>query len=433
MYVMHYIATACLQLNLARIGSRNSSCNSNSSRVEWSVVLTSSCSIHSNQSNPPTGLMLLVVMLAACSSGIEARSILSRQLSAATKAQQQQQKQKQQQPAKPVTPQQQQQQQAPPVLLAFKDLKPTLSSTWIPTIASDHPSVQVPVVGTPGTPSPPAAMSRIQYTVTYTRRPSYVIQGNLSISTAAFSSADGGSDTAGGDAAISYTVVQPPTINISQQGTKEPQPVPVEGIACRSYTLKPGGSIICGFTAQIFAFGEAAPPGSVQASIQVTTTGSSSGMQPAASSQTVTIQTPAKAYEWPVSTAASNSNMRLAGTDSAQQYLQDTMQSSTAAGGGGGSAAAATVTNYFEPGEGRVLPQGVEGKQPAANSLLQETASFTYVALIPDVPRELCRKPLQVGGWRWLAGVVGGCCRWRLGGLCWDAQALYAEHDCMQS
>jgi hypothetical protein len=104
--------------------------------------------------------------------------------------------------------------------------------------------------------------------------------------------------------------------------------------------------------------------------------------------------------------------MRLSGPEAAQQYLQDTMLASPGDATSSSSSSVATVTNYFEHGEGRWLPHGVQGKQPAANSELRETAVFTYVALIPDIPRDMCGKPLQVidGG-----GVVcedeggGGC------------------------
>jgi hypothetical protein len=94
--------------------------------------------------------------------------------------------------------------------------------------------------------------------------------------------------------------------------------------------------------------------------------------------------------------------MRLASTRAAQQLLQDTMQSSGGSSssgggkGGGSSSSAATVTNYFEPAQGHIVPIGVEGKQPAANTVLQDTASFTYVAVIPDIPKERCKTPLKV-------------------------------------
>lgn len=276
---------------------------------------------------------------------------------------------------------------APPVVLSFSELKPTLSSTWVPSIQADHPSVQVPVAGIPGTPSTPETMSRISYTVTYTKRPAYVLQGSISVSTAAFSSTDGGTAT--------YTL-QNPNITITQKGSAESQQIPAQTITCSSYTLEPaGGSIKCSFKAQIFTFLEPAPPGSAQASIQLL-----GGLQ--STGNPASIKTPVTAFDWPVSTGSSNSNMRLSSPDSAQQFLQDTMQSggpSNGAGGGSSNSAgsAATVTNFFEPGEGRLLPKGVQGIQPAANSVLQDTASFTYVALIPDIPKELCHKPLQVG------------------------------------
>jgi len=292
---------------------------------------------------------LLILCIWACSS-CSARSLSARQLSAQNQA---------------------------PVVLSFKELKPTLSSLWIPSVKADHPSVQVPVSGTPGTPSTTDSMSRIRYTVTYTRNPSYVIRGSVSVTTAAFSSTDGD--------AVTYTL-QKPTINVTQQGTAEPQQVPAEGISCSSYTLAAGDSVTCSFKAQVFTFLEPPPPGSVQASIQL-----SGGFQ---SVKPSTIQTPATAFEWP-GTTSPESNMRLAGSDSAQQYLQDTMQSSSS-GSSSTAGSKATVTNFFEPGEDRLLPQGVEGKQPAADSLLEDTASFSYVALIPDIPKDICHKPLQV-------------------------------------
>lgn len=54
--------------------------------------------------------------------------------------------------------------QAPGVVVSFKEVKPTLSSMWIPSIKSDQASVQVPVAGSAGTPSTAETMSRIRYT-----------------------------------------------------------------------------------------------------------------------------------------------------------------------------------------------------------------------------------------------------------------------------
>lgn len=225
-------------------------------------------------------------------------------------------------------------------------------------------------------------MSRIDYTVNYTKKPSYVLQGAITITTAAFSSTEESKQ-------IPYTL-KPPNITISQQGSKERQQVTEQGIKCSSYTLEPGSSITCNFRARVFTFIEPAPPGSAQASVQL-----HGGFQ---SNKPFRIKTPATAFEWPAasgdSSTPANSNMRLSGPDTAQQYLQDTMQSAN--GAAGGSSSTATVTNYFEPGEGRWLPKGVQGKQPAANSVLEDTASFTYTAIIPDIPKELCGKPLQV-------------------------------------
>jgi hypothetical protein len=224
--------------------------------------------------------------------------------------------------------------------------------------------------------------------VTYTKRPSYVMTGTLTVGAAAFSSTDGAD-------ALPYSL-KIPNITISQKGSKlKPQRIPAQGIKCDSYTLQPGGSISCSFKAQVFTFLEAPPPGSVRASVQL-----SGGFQ---SNKPFKIQTPLTAFEWPTSSSSSSgegavpadSNMRLTGADTAQQYLQDTMQSSGSSSSSS-SNSVATVTNYFEPGDGRVLPQGVQGQQPAANSALEETARFTYVALIPDIPKELCSKPLQV-------------------------------------
>jgi hypothetical protein len=243
--------------------------------------------------------------------------------------------------------------------------------------------------------------------VTYAKRPSHILTGTLTVGSAAFSSSDSGAE------GKPYTL-HTPNITISQKGLKKPQQIPAQGIKCTSYTLEPGSSVTCSFRAQVFSFLDTPPPGTVRASVQL----SGGGLQ---SNKPVRIQTPKSAFEWPVaavSTSSSssaegsedegvipaNSNMRLSVADTAQQFLQETMQS---AGGpaSSSSGSAATVTNYFEPGDGRVLPKGVQGKQPAANSVLHETASFTYVALIPDLPKDACNKPLQVGadggvGWQ---------------------------------
>lgn len=58
--------------------------------------------------------------------------------------------------------------QAPGVVVSFKEVKPTLSRMWIPSIKSDQASVQVPVAGSAGTPSTADTMSRIRYTGRFT-------------------------------------------------------------------------------------------------------------------------------------------------------------------------------------------------------------------------------------------------------------------------
>lgn len=290
------------------------------------------------------------------------------------------------------------QQNAPSVLLTFAELTPVLSSTWIPSVKTDHPMVQVPVTGA-GTPSTTATMSRIRYTVTYTRRPAYVIQGKLSLSTAAFSSTDGGAG------ATTYTL-QPPTITITQQqGAQQyPQAVPAGSVRCSSLTLQPGGTITCTFTARIFSYLKAPTPGTAQASVKVAGSGFQNNQPPA------TIQTPPTMFNWPARNAAaagagpaSLSKPVAAGGAAAVQMLQEAMQSS----GGSSSlastassstaAASATVTNFFERGEGYVLPAAVQGQQPANNAVLKDTTTYTYTALIADIPREQCGKALKVG------------------------------------
>jgi hypothetical protein len=54
--------------------------------------------------------------------------------------------------------------QAPAAVVSFSQLQPTLTSQWIPSVRSEHPSVEVPVAGIAGTPSTPETMSRIKYT-----------------------------------------------------------------------------------------------------------------------------------------------------------------------------------------------------------------------------------------------------------------------------
>jgi uncharacterized membrane protein YgcG len=310
---------------------------------------------------PPRQPRMLVLALAtvllACStcSTAEARA-LSRALSAA-----------------PQTP------PPPPVVLTFGELKPVLSSVWVPSVAASQPRVQVPVQGT-SPPSTPDTMSRVSYTVSYTRRPAYLITGQVVVTSAAFSSVDSG------DAQPSY-MLQPPTITLMQQGAEQPQAVPPGAVKCSALTLAPGSASTCSFSARVFAFLQAPAPGSAQATIKLT----GGGFQ---SAEPAVISTPPQAFSFPAGSAAGGGGGGSGGGGAAtpSQLLQDTMQSS----GGGGAAAVATITNYFEPGEGRIIPHGVQGKQPAANSVLTDTACFTYSALIPDIPREQCGKPLQV-------------------------------------
>jgi hypothetical protein len=304
--------------------------------------------------------------------------------------------------------------------VTLAELTPVVSAEWVPAVKADQQRVQVPVSGTGAPPSGPDTMSRIHYTVTYTRRPVYTLTGRLSIAAAAFSSGGySGSSTgadAGGSSATTTTttyLLQLPVISLSQGpaagssgsggGSSAQQPaaaaaaaeaIPAERVACSSLSLAaPGGSVTCTFSARVFAL--LAPPagGVVQAAVRVVSGG---GLQQGAPA---VIHTPPAAFAWPAPDGGgSGAAARHGGGGAASvQLLQDTMQARGGGGAsGGGGAAAATVTNYFEPGEGHVLPVGVQGTQPPANSRVSgSSAAFSYTALLADIPREQCGKALK--------------------------------------
>lgn len=81
------------------------------------------------------------------------------------------------------------------------------------------------------------------------------------------------------------------------------------------------------------------------------------------------------------------SRARFSSTDAATNFLLANMQEQPAT---------ATISNYFEPGAGNVIPSGVEGTQPPANTQLSDSKTFTYSALFADIPRDKCGKNLQV-------------------------------------
>lgn len=252
-----------------------------------------------------------------------------------------------------------------PVSVSFSELKPAVAAVWAPSIRASSRRLQVPVSGLPGTPLPTSQMSRLAYTVTYTRRPTYVLHGSITVSPTAFSSDDGGG---GGEA-----IFELPTVSLSQGGSS--QAVPRERVACPSFRVAAGASLTCTFSAPIFADSGPPPSGRAQAVLQLADGG-------------LAVSTPEVEYDFAAALSAA-SGARFSSTDAPAEFLAAAMQ------GAGGSA---TVTNYFEPGEGGLIPAGIEGAQPAENSVLSDTKTFTYTALFADIPRDKCGQALKVGG-----------------------------------
>lgn len=253
-----------------------------------------------------------------------------------------------------------QQQADKPVVVNFTNLKPVLASVWVPNIAASTQSLQVPVTGLPGTPLSQSDMSRLTYTVTFERKAAYILRGTLNISPHPMFASNG--QTA------PDTPIQQPMISLSQSSQLEK--VPENKVKCTSLMVTDASSVTCTFSANIFA--DTLPPaGTAQATITIPGSGAH-------------VQTPAMPYDF---TLVLPPNARFSSTDQSTQFLLNSMETLPPT---------AVVTNYFEKGDNLVLPTGVSGTQPAADSILKDTHTFTYTALFADLPREMCGKQLQV-------------------------------------
>lgn len=256
-------------------------------------------------------------------------------------------------------------QQDRPLVVNFADLKPTLASIWIPSITSSQQKLQVPISGLPGTPLQTDDMSRLTYTVTYKRRPAYLLQGSISV--------QANPTFAGTGYGAPAMQIDQPLITLNQAGRTEQ--LPGGKVRCSGFMVADNSAVNCQFSARIFS--ENLPPaGTAQAVIQIPGRGT-------------LVQTPPMQYDF---TSVLPPNARFASTSDSHstQFLLDTM---------GKAPPAAVVTNYFEQGDSLVLPAGVAGTQPAANTILQDSQTFTYTALFQELPRELCGKTLQVHCW----------------------------------
>lgn len=258
-----------------------------------------------------------------------------------------------------VTERQLQQQQQ--LQVSFAELKPTLRSIWVPSISTSAKTLQIPVSGLPGTPLPLESMSRLIYTVTYKRRPAYVLEGTVSISLiAAFSSSE-------------QQQIQQPLVTLTQ-GSKQAA-VPDANIHCSSLTVSHSNAVNCGFAVTIFALDAPPPGGTAQALVQIPGTGTH-------------FQTPPMTYDFS-SLAPLTSHMRLGAKNQMSDLLFDSLAKPPDT--------TALVTNYFEHGSDVILPTGVAGSQPPPKSLLTDTKTYTYTALFGDIPREKCGKKWKVG------------------------------------
>lgn len=258
--------------------------------------------------------------------------------------------------------QQQQEQQEQPLHVSFAELKPTVSSIWIPSITTSAKTLQVPVSGLPGTPLAIDQMSRLVYTVTYKRRPAYVLQGIVDITpTAAFSSTD-------------QQPIQQPLVTLRQN--TQAASIPDSKVRCNSLMVAHGSSVSCTFSTTIFALDAPPPAGTAQALIRIPGTGTH-------------VQTPPITYDF--SDLAPASRLRLSSKDQMSDLLLNSVEKPPAT--------TALVSNYFERGNDVILPTGISGVQPPSESLLTDTKTYTYTALFGDVPRNRCGKKWKVGGY----------------------------------
>lgn len=253
------------------------------------------------------------------------------------------------------------QQQQQPLQVSFAELKPTVASIWVPSISTSAKSLQIPVSGLPGTPLPVDQMSRLVYTVTYKRKPAYVLQGTVIIApTTAFSSTD-------------QQPIQQPLVTLQQND--EEATIPDSKVHCNTLTVAHDSSVSCTFSVTIFALNTPPPAGTAQALIQIPGTGTH-------------LQTPPMTYDF--SGLMPPSNLRLADGHQSQMshLLFDSMEKLPTP--------TAIVSNYFERGNNVILPTGISGTQPPAQSVLSDTKTYTYTALFADVPRDKCGKKWKV-------------------------------------
>eukprot|EP00775_Hariotina_reticulata_P009649 gene9649-9809_t len=223
-----------------------------------------------------------------------------------------------------------------PVTATILQLQPKITAVWVPTISPSAKSLQVPV-------------------------PAYVLTGSIQV---ARSSLGGGTGEE-----FQEVPIELPTIKLQQ--SSEVQSISSDKIRCSSLRVTQTSSITCTFAAPIFGW-EAPPVGLAQAMVQL----------PAGA----IIKAPSVSYDFNT-VITTPSRARFSSADAATNFLLANMQEQPAT---------ATVTNYFEPGAGNVIPSGVEGAQPSANIQLSDTKTFTYSALFADIPRDKCGENLQV-------------------------------------
>ncbi|KAF8060090.1 hypothetical protein HT031_005029 [Scenedesmus sp. PABB004] len=271
--------------------------------------------------------------------------------------------------ARPMRPAEQQQQLmqqlqaggAPPLAVSLSELTPVVASVWVPSITTSAPSLGVPVAGLPGTPLSVDEMSRLVFTVTYRRQPAYLLKGVINV--------DRPQRFAGGGAATPFA---PPLVTLTQGGRE--QDVPASAVRCASLLADDAGAT-CTFAAPLFSVGPP-PSGAARVTLALPGTGAH-------------VTAPARGYDF-AAALPPPPNARFA-----------------ADGGAGGGALfawlggpsptnTALVNNFFEPGEGRLLPTAVSGTQPPPSTLLDDTRTFTYTALFAEVPRDKCGRKWEV-------------------------------------
>jgi hypothetical protein len=250
------------------------------------------------------------------------------------------------------------------------ELAPTAGAVWVPSITASQNQLQVPVTGLPGTPLPQDEMSRLVYTVRYTRRAAYALRGVVTVSHRAL---DGRSDSTG-------AMQLQPTVMLRSGGRE--QAVPASDVRCAAGgTLYPGGSMRCDFTARLFSYDEPPAPGTVRATVRAP-------------------YSPAHVTSEEVAYSFADGATPPPGARLGTGWLLDSLLSGGSDNVATGAAAAtkptARVNNYFERHDDVLLPVGIAGVQPPPDTLVSESASFTYTALFADVARDKCGKPWKV-------------------------------------